>query len=242
LHHLLIHLRLGNHDLGLDRSHSKYLEEGVELFTSIKAKECGIHYLDREVKTVAYTRTPQGGNLSPIRVYGNPCQPDFLKSSYAFTYLPSPSEGAEDAWTTAPSRGDGIDIWAMHSPPKGRLDIIPLPPLTGCAVQARKIAEARPLLCVFGHYHYSWGVERVRWRGDGDEVDEAEKWQSEERREFDFSEGGVDRAIERGKETIFVNAGWMTMEKRKVERRNPPFVITLPLPLSASNPTMSASS
>jgi hypothetical protein len=242
LHHSFTNLRPGNHDLGLDRSHPKYLQEGVELFTSTKANECGIHYLDREVETVAYARTPQGGHLSPIRVYGNPCHPDFLKSSYAFTYLPSPSEGAEDAWATAPSRSDGIDIWAMHSPPKGRLDFIPLPPLTGCAVQAQKIAEARPLLCVFGHYHYSWGVERVRWRGDCDEVDEAEKLQFEERQEFDFSEGGVDRAIERGKETIFVNAGWMIMEKRKVERRNSLFVTTLPLPLSALDPATPANS
>ena len=130
----------------------------------------------------------------------------------------------------------------MHSPPKGRLDFIPLPPLTGCAVQAQKIAEARPLLCFFGHYHYSWGVERVQWRGDGNEVDEAEKLQFEERQEFDFSTGGVDQAIKRGKETVFVNAGWMTMEKRKVKRRNPPFVITLPLPLSAPDQATSASS
>jgi hypothetical protein len=56
LNHSLIHLRPGNHDLGLDRSHPKYLQEGVEIFTSDKAKECGIHYLDREVKTVSYTR------------------------------------------------------------------------------------------------------------------------------------------------------------------------------------------
>lgn len=220
----------GNHDLGLDPAHSKYLHDAVRLFTSDQAIECGIHYLDREVKTVAYARAPQSGKLSPVRIYGNPCQPDFLNSSYAFTYLPASSDGAEDAWATAPSRSSSVNIWAMHSPPKGRLDFIPLPPLTGCAVQIRKIDTARPMLCVFGHYHYSWGIERVRWRDDSDEIDEAKRLDVEERQDFDFSENGNDRALEAGKEIIFVNAGWMTMQKRKVERRNPPFVITLSLP------------
>jgi hypothetical protein len=95
---------------------------------------------------------------------------------------------------------------------------------------------------VFSHYHYSWDVERVQWRRDSDKVDEAEKLQFEECQEFDFSKGGVGRAIQKGIETIFASAGWMTMEKRKVEKRNPPFVITLPLPLSASDPATSASS
>jgi hypothetical protein len=49
LNHSLIHLRPGNHDLGPGPL-SPY--EGAEIFTSNKVKECGIHYLDREVKTV----------------------------------------------------------------------------------------------------------------------------------------------------------------------------------------------
>ncbi len=124
----------------------------------------------------------------------------------------------------------------MHSPPKGRLDYIPLPPLPGCTVQARKIAEGRPLLCVFGHYHYSWGVERVRWRQGQNEADKALKLPFNENQLFDFTEeavgGGWENAMKRGpgNETIFVNASWMTMDKGKVERRNPPFVIVLPLP------------
>lgn len=219
--------------MALDRTHHKYLQDISDLFTSIKAKDCGIVYLDREVKTVAYARASPGDIPSPIRIYGNPCQPEFFKPPYpyAFTYLAAPSEAADNAWITAPSRGDGINIWAMHSPPKDRLDFVPVPPLTGCVVQAQKIAEARPLLCVFGHYHCSWGIERVRWRANTNEVETAHKLQYEDRQTFDFTAAGVDGAIEKGKETIFVNAAWMTMEKRKVERRNPPFLITLPLPL-----------
>lgn len=85
------------------------------------------------------------------------------------------------------------------------------------------------MLCVFGHYHCSRGIERVRWRDDSDEIDQAQRLQCEDRQEFDFSEND-NGPLEARKETVFVNAGWMTMEKRKVEKRNPPFVITLLLP------------
>jgi len=39
----------------------------------------------------------------------------------------------------------------------------------------------------------------------------------------------VRQALEVGKETVFVNAGWMTMAKTTTEERNPPFVVVLQL-------------
>jgi hypothetical protein len=50
---------------------------------------------------------------------------------------------------------------------------------------------------------------------------------AEEQQEFDFSGSGPLGSIAPGKEAIFVNAAWMTMQKTAVERRNPPFVIIL---------------
>ncbi|KAK4938869.1 hypothetical protein LTR10_020775 [Elasticomyces elasticus] len=222
----------GNHDLGLDPAHVQFCRRSHDLFTSSEARRRGIHYLDREVRTVAHIRSSADDGLRPLRVYGNPCQPDFLNSSYAFTYLPFPSDGAQHAWKEAPTYKEGVEIWVMHSPPKGHLDDIPVPPLTGCEVQSRKITESRPVLCVFGHYHSSWGIERVRWRTNqcGVEQTGAQVLPAHEGQIFDFSGRSRDVAIGRGEETIFVNAAWMTMQKRKSEKRNTPFLITIPLP------------
>jgi hypothetical protein len=123
----------------------------------------------------------------------------------------------------------------MHGPPKDRLDSIPIPGLQGCVVQARKIAAARPLLCVFGHYHVSNGVERVTWGNGTDGVAAARnitKEKGERSAEYDFSRGGVDGTLKAGEETIFVNAAWMTGRKREVEERNLPVVIKLNILLS----------
>jgi hypothetical protein len=46
----------------------------------------------------------------------------------------------------------------------------------------------RRLLCVFGHYHYYWGLERAAWQPNRDEVTEAyELSGSDGRNEFEFS-------------------------------------------------------
>jgi hypothetical protein len=189
------------------------------------------------MKTVAQVRADDG-QLLPIRVYGNPSQPDFLGSSYAFTYKPYPSDEAIQAWATAPQSSQPLDIWVTHSPPKGRLDAIDVPPLTGCEVLVRSIAKARPLLCVFGHYHSSWGLERVTWQADGDEVAEVHELSKPEgQNEYDFTEyGSSSSPVRHGAETIFVNAAWMTMEKRAVPKRNSPFVVKLGPPSKTKEP------
>ena len=220
----------GNHDLGLDKSHANLSQAALDLFTSDKAQAAGIHLIDREIKIVAEYRTSSANETRPIRVYGNPMQPDFLNSSYAFTYKPYPNPSAVEAWITAPSVSGAFDIWAMHSPPRHRLDAINVPGLTGCVEQARAVAKARPLLCVFGHYHYSWGLEKVQWQSTSDDVASA-RILSEVGREsiFDFTETGPYGGVTRGQETIFVNAAWMTMKKSAVLQRNMPFVVILPL-------------
>jgi hypothetical protein len=211
------------------------------LFTSPKTKESGIHYLDQEVQTIAYYAA-DNSEPKPIRVYGNPLQPEFSNNLYPFTYKPHPSPGSLAAWADAPKASDGIQIWAMHSPPRHRLDVTNVRGLTGCIAQAEKIASAKPMLCVFGHFHYSWGVERVRWQDQGNGVAHAKFLTlSKERKEeqnltglktqsvFDFSGNGAYGKIDAGKETIFVNAAWMTQKKRQVQERNQPIMITISL-------------
>ena len=98
----------------------------------------------------------------------------------------------------------------------------------GCEVQRRKVAKARPLVCVFGHFHCSYGVEKVVWRDDAG-VDEDDDGVQESRILTDERTGGPYdfTDLKPGKETVFINAAWMTMEKGKVEKRNKPIVIDL---------------
>ena len=148
-----IHSREGNHDLGLDKSHPMFCQKALDLFTSDKAQASGICLVDREIKTIGEYKTGTLGETRPIRVYGNPMQPNFLNSSYVFTYKPYPDESSVKAWTTAPNTSEAFDIWVMYSPPRHRLDAINVPGLTGCVEHVRVIAKARPLMCVFGNYH-----------------------------------------------------------------------------------------
>ncbi|KAF3928483.1 hypothetical protein ABW20_dc0106881 [Dactylellina cionopaga] len=153
---------LGNHDFGLDSKHPQFLPKAVELFTSDAAKTSGIHYLDREVKTFTdYPATLQSGSKLPeLRVYGNPCQPEFI---------------------------------------------------------------GKP-----------WGVEKVRWEEDGDGIEKSEILSMSPERRFEEGREGpeslsefVFEQLEEGRDTIFVNAAWMTMKKGPGSPRNKPMVVTL---------------
>ena len=225
---------LGNHDLGLDPAHSGFRKEAVEMFRSPEAVATGIHYLDRQCKTVAYIETTEPSArtaIEPINIYGNPLQPEFLDTNYAFTYEPWPSDASKQAWGDVPTSADVAPIWVMHGPPKGRLDWIDLEGLEGCVAQAHAISISRPLLCVFGHYHVSNGVERVEWCPDRDEVANAKLLPRPiSAPEFDFSGDCSESELIPGRDTVFVNAAWMTGRKREVAERNDPCVITLNYP------------
>ena len=163
---------------------------------------------------------------SSIPVYGNPRQPDFLKKKdYAFTYRPSPSDDSVAAWADAP-KYPSVPIWVTHGPPLGRLDWIPIPPLKGCAVQARAVSRAKPALIVFGHYHISHGAEVVTWKKDSDEAEQVERLVEDGKPSLlDFTSN--HSRFERGEKTVFVNAAWMTLNKSKPERYQP-IVLDLP--------------
>ena len=247
----------GNHDYGLDNQHAAYLPEAVTLFTSAHARSVGIHYLDRVSETVAEIRSPSAPPGSPnsrLVVYGNPTQPEFLGKPYSFIYPPYPSPQSVAAWTTVPKTGPGLDqgldtyntantvsIWVTHSPPRGRRDAIPLPPLTGCEVLARAIARARPALSVFGHYHSDHGAELVQWKPRKPDEDIyadggiGETWEEKIESASVLVDNGEPALIDLssdfkpGLQTLFVNAAWMTLEKKQVEKRNKPIVVKLPI-------------
>jgi len=101
----------------------------------------------------------------------------------------------------------------------------------GCEAQRKKVFGARPLVCVFGHYHCSYGVEKVIWN-DGDGTDDGSNGvKYRENLTDNTSDGHYDFTnLRPGEETVFINAAWMTMEKHNVEKRNKPVVIDLQYP------------
>jgi len=194
------------------------------LFTSQEVRADGIVYLDTSSPSPTFLHD------SLLSVYANPTQPVFLKSDYAYTYPPYPSPESIAAWESAPESSRGpLELWVSHGASKGRLDWIHLPGLMGCEVQRRKVAKARPLVCVFGHFHCSYGVEKVVWRDVDDSAEGSDDMVQESQILTDESTGGPYdfTNLRPGKETVFINAAWMTMEKGKVEKRNKPIVIDL---------------
>lgn len=209
----------GNHDVGLDPLHKGYSPKMHSLFTSPEVRADGVVFLGQSDPTFLHDDL--------LSIYANPTQPDFLKSNYAFTYHPYPSPEATAAWASAPDTSRGpIEIWLSHGAPKGRLDQIHIAGLMGCEAQRKKVAKARPLVCVFGHFHCAYGVEKVVWKASSDEESDdvlESVTLADESPDcvYDFT------TLIPGKETVFINAAWMTMEKGKVEKRNKPIVIDL---------------
>jgi hypothetical protein len=97
----------------------------------------------------------------------------------------------------------------------------------GCEVQRQKVAAVKPLICVFGHFHVSYGVERVVWgNGADDGISNATI----------VTDDGVDGVydftdLKPGEQSVFINAAWMTGEKRSTDKRNRPVVIHLKVPV-----------
>jgi hypothetical protein len=221
---------------------NRFNPDALSLMTSLELRAKGIHYLDCETRTVAYYTVPGSTELHKLSIYGNPLQPEFSLNRWPFTYPSHSTPEAEEAWLTAPTEADSVPIWVMHSPPLDRLDKPHVAGLSGCAVEAQRIEMAKPKLCVFGHFHYSWGVERVKWNKEGRGIANAqiltlsEERKKEEklegpmtRTDFNFSSDVAEETVKAGEETLFVNAAWMTSKKTEVEDRNMPIVVTLTL-------------
>jgi hypothetical protein len=126
-----------------------------------------------------------------------------------------------------------------HGGPKNRLDRIPTyPNLEGCRVQAESIAQARPMLCVFGHFHTSYGIERAEYGDDESSSLEPIKVENLTKKGFsgvyDFSHRSSEGELKKGAETVFVNAAWFTGhgKAKLLPDRNRPVVVDLDFPLS----------
>ncbi|KAJ3399532.1 hypothetical protein HDU80_007816 [Chytriomyces hyalinus] len=224
----------GNRDNKLDQgARQRFYQEYLDLMTSLDAKEKRIYYLDHEVKTVACYHTAEE-QLKEKKVYANPLHPEFSPNRWPLSYPPYPVPEATDAWATAPGAIDDVQtLTARH------LTLVQPEPcwLTGCAILTEKLEQARPVLSVFGHFHYSWGVEHFDWDEQNPQrlVASAEFIKEEGPQEiglkmrnfFDFSGFGEDEVLKRDKETVFVKAAWMTTQKGQVDDKNMPLSVLL---------------
>ncbi|KAF9873457.1 ser thr protein phosphatase family protein [Colletotrichum karsti] len=197
----------GNHDVSLDPVWWKHnLEENEDEDDPTKAKAIfsnyhTVHLLDEGLHTFVL----QDGRS--FTIYASPYTPDF--NGNAFTYGPE-----EDRFNPAPSSAgaehqhhpipEGVDVVVTHGPPlvphaAYLLDKSRDGELLGCAKLWAAIRRTRPRLHCFGHVHEGYGVQCVRWAGEGEGFD------------LEDVEVGAGEAVDAGDEgkTVLVNAAVM---------------------------------
>ncbi|THZ83999.1 Metallo-dependent phosphatase [Aureobasidium pullulans] len=201
-------------------------------------KSAGIVFLDEG------THDFQLANGSSLRVYASPFTPS-NENHGGYPYDPLPGHD----WNI----GDDVDIAITHSPLKGVLDN-----RAGCRMLFTAIARARPLMHCFGHIHEAWGAKKVTWRGDEaskypDPLTEMDGLASEVIQSLaklrgaredakqdgqlkaelsDMDSRGYCQAapkLQRGKQTLFVNAAIQDAAK---EKQQMPWLVELELPRS----------
>lgn len=92
--------------------------------------------------------------IDGVTFWGSPWSPEFM--SWAFMYI----RGKGNIyWDKIPN---GIDVLVTHGPPKGTLDSSEeWGPGLGCEELAKRVSEVKPKVHIFGHIHYSHGVDGI---------------------------------------------------------------------------------
>lgn len=86
-----------------------------------------------------------------VKFYGSPITPAF--NNWAFNV--ERGEAIKKYWDNIP---DDTDVLITHGPPKGVLDnSIEWGPGLGCEELAKRVAEVRPTIHIFGHIHGGYG-------------------------------------------------------------------------------------
>jgi Icc-related predicted phosphoesterase len=103
-----------------------------------------------EIKNVIYLND-SGCEIEGLKFWGSPVQPAFL--DWAFNR----NRGLEikQHWDLIP---ENIDILITHGPPFGILDKTTRGRFVGCEQLAKKVAEIKPKIHVFGHIHEGYGI------------------------------------------------------------------------------------
>lgn len=232
----------GNHDAGLDAAYAAVpaapgtRARAVWDLAAAARYRSGVHVLAEGVHGFALA------NGARLTLYATPYTPRF--GSWSFQYVP----GAH-AFDMPPAAAGSpaVDVVMSHGPPRGILDLAGHGPPnmrqhSGCDVLLRAVAAARPQLHCFGHIHEAWGACLGTWDAAAADADAAPACRALEPRGLAAAaspaESGcahVDLAagetrLERGRETLFVNAANMNIHYRPSQ---PPWLVDLHLPAAA---------
>lgn len=213
--------------------------EAERLFTSEEARKAGIMLLEQGTHRF---RLQNGAMLT---VYASPFTPS--TNEWGFQY--PPDEGHEFAIDAA------ADIAITHGPPRGVFDYTDSKKRYGCPDLFAAVARARPRMHCFGHMHSQWGAKKVTWRSeipepvshftaiDNDEshvieslsglragkFDSPEVVEEKARKAKMLQDKGyceVKEALEKGQQTLFVNAAVEGTEEHPYQL---PWVVDIPL-------------
>lgn len=232
----------GNHDMTLDGkywrshlgNHTSYRgmklsdhEEAVEMWKGDAAQQAGVTYLDEGL----YSFTLKSG--ATFNIYASPYQPEFC--SWAFPYerdedrfnpLGKCTPGFKSIVENPIPDFPGVDIIMTHGPPAGILDETKGGNNVGCESLIRAAGRARPALHCFGHIHEGYGALVVDWKEDGSIMGEDAVESRREVEENPYPEP-LEQPLERGKETLMVNAA---IKNRRYRPAHAPWLVDLELP------------
>ena len=126
-------------------NHDRYPEAFPERAARL-AEEAGVTLLD-----------DSGCRVMGRRFWGSPITPRF----HDWSFMREPGADIERHWAMIP---DDTDVLITHGPPMAILDAVDRPDgaseHVGCPSLARRVAEVRPALHLFGHIHESRGELR----------------------------------------------------------------------------------
>ena len=207
------------------------------------AKAAGIVFLDEGIH---HFRLTSGANLT---IYASPYTPSLSDSGWGHQY--HPQQGRD--WAIDSS----VDVAITHYPPRGVLDYTDSKQRAGSPELFAAIARAKPQIHCFGHIHEGWGAKKVTWRSeisetpshftdiDNDESTVVESLSGLRVKKFDdqdvvdektarkaaYDQKGcveaTDLALQRGKQTLFVNAAIEGLEEGQQQW---PWMVDIELP------------
>lgn len=219
----------GNHDISLDSTrrvenmsdeeYSKLHQAALETMTGPSAKEAGITYLEEGTHKFSLT------NDSKFTVYASPYTPG--SGDWAFLYSPN-EDRFNDSNRAANPIPSGVDIVMTHGAPHSILDQLD-GQNHGCPYLLHAVSRVRPLMHCFGHIHEGHGANRVTWKPDGSvrDPETATPLETEQVNEYPYAN---EWAIERGRQTLMVNAAVMMNTAKGMRPDQKPFVVVLDLP------------
>ena len=204
-----------------DAEYEKYHNEAIEIMTGPLAKEAGVAYLEEGT----HTFTLKSG--AKFTVYASPYTPGSLTHGWAFPYKRNEDHYGASAANPIPS---GVEIVMTHGPPHSILDQVDHQNF-GCRNLLRAVGGARPLLHCFGHIHEGHGANLVTWKSDGSVKDpeSATPLETEQVNEYPYDNVWP---VERGQQTLMVNAAIMMNTPRGMKPNYKPFIVVLDLPRS----------